>query len=294
MLRRPVEAFRRAVTAMARTPYVTLTGTGTILVAVLSIGLAAAALSTAEQLLKAWAGEVRVSVYLTRGADLAQAEAAVAALAPGRQVEAVPAAEGLRRLAKGLGEEAGLLDGVGADAIPDCVEVAAPGITLEEARALARRLREVPGAAEVDYGAAWLERLDGFLRRTRVAGLALLLLLALATAVLVSNTLRLAVYARREEIEIMKLVGATDAFVGAPFLLEGVLQGALAGGLAAAALLGLDAALLPRLAAALGPLAALPPGAVLPWPLLLGVVGGGVAIGLVASGLAILRFLRRA
>ena len=62
------------------------------------------------------------------------------------------------------------------------------------------------------------------------------LLLGLATAVLVSNTLRLAVYARREEIEIMKLVGATDAFVGAPFLLEGVLQGALAGGLAAASL----------------------------------------------------------
>jgi cell division transport system permease protein len=294
VVRRPVEALRRALTAMARSPYVTLTGTGTILVAVLSMGLTAAALSTAERLLQAWAGEVRLSVYLTRGADLARAEAAVAALAPGRKVEAVPAAEGLRRLARGLGEEARLLDGVGADAIPDCVEVAVPGITLEEARALSLRLREVPGVAEVDYGTAWLERLETFLRRARVAGLALLLLLGLATAVLVSNTLRLAVYARREEIEIMKLVGATDAFVGAPFLLEGVLQGALAGGLAVLALLGLHAALLPRLVAALGPLAALPPGAVLPWRLLLGVAGGGAAIGLVGSGLAILRFLRRA
>ncbi len=293
MVRRPVEAVRRAWTAMVRSPYVTVTGTGTIYVAVLSIGLVAAALGMAERLLGAWAGEVRISVYLDRGADLAAAGAAVAALAPGRSVEVVPAAEGLRRLAQGLGDEARLLDGVGADAIPDCVEVAVPGITLDEARALSLRLRAVPGAADVDYGTAWLERLETFVRRARVAGLALLLLLGLATAVLVSNTLRLAVYARREEIEIMKLVGATDAFVGAPFLLEGVLQGALAGGLAAASLAGLQAALLPRLAAALGPLAAVTPGAVPPWPLLLGVLGGGAAIGLLASGLAILRFLRR-
>jgi cell division transport system permease protein len=172
--------------------------------------------------------------------------------------------------------------------------VAVPGITLEEARALTLQLRQVPGAAEVDFGTAWLERLEEFLRRARMAGLALLLLLGLATAVLVSNTLRLAVYARREEIEIMKLVGATDAFVGAPFLLEGLLQGAMAGGLAAVTLLGLQAALLPRLAAAIGPLAALPPGTGPAWPLLLSVVGGGTAIGLLASGLAILRFLRRA
>jgi cell division transport system permease protein len=294
MVRRPVEALRRAWTAMVRSPYVTVTGTGTIYVAVLSIGLVAASLGMAERLLGAWAGEVRISVYLARGADLATAGAAVAALAPGRTVEVVPAAEGLRRLAHGLGDEARLLDGVGSDAIPDCVEVTVPGITLDEARALALRLREVPGAVDVDYGTAWLERLETFLGRARVAGLALLLLLGLATAVLVSNTLRLAVYARREEIEIMKLVGATDAFVGAPFLLEGVLQGALAGGLAAASLIGLRAALQPRLAAALGPLFVVPPGAVLPWPLLLGVVGGGAAIGLLASGLAILRFLRRA
>jgi cell division transport system permease protein len=294
MFRRPAEALRRAATAMVRSPYVTITGTGTILVAVLSIGLVAAALSTAERLLGAWAGEVRISVYLARGADLDQASAAVSALAPGRRVEAVPAAEGLRRLAQSLGDEARLLDGVGAEALPDSVELAVPGITLDEARALSARLRRVPGAVDVDYGTAWLERLELFLRRARVAGLGLLLVLGLATAVLVSNTLRLAVYARREEIEIMKLVGATDAFVGAPFLLEGVLQGALAGGLAAAALLGLQAALLPRLAAVLGPLAALPPGGALSWPLLLGVVGGGTAIGLLASGLAILRYLRRA
>jgi cell division transport system permease protein len=293
VLRRPVQALRRALTAMARGPYVTLTATATVFVAALLTGLFAAALSTGETLLSAWAGEVRISIYLAPGAPLEPARAAAAGLAPGRPVEAVPAAEGLRRLGESLGGEARLLDGLGPDAIPDCVEVTVSGMPLDEARALAVALRAVPGAADVDFGTAWLERLERFLGRARVAGVALLLALALATAVLVSNTLRLAVFARREEIEIMKLVGATDAFVGAPFLLEGLLQGLAGGVLAGGALLALHAALAGRLVDLVGPLGALPRAAVLPWPLLLTLAGGGALVGLLASALAILRFLRR-
>jgi cell division transport system permease protein len=290
---RPIYFTRRALEAMARGPYVTLTGTATIFVAILVIGGFAAALSGGERLLSAWAGQVHLSVYLAPGTDLEQARAAVAGLAPDRAVEAVPSALGLRRLAESLGEQARILEGVGADALPDAVEVAAPGITLEAARALAARLRQVPGAQEVDYGSAWLERLEALLRRARAAGLALLGLLALGTAVLVSNTLRLAVFSRREEIEIMKLVGATDGFVGAPFVIEGLLQGLLGGGLAAGSLLGLHLALSPRLAEAIGLVAPLSRADVLPWPLLAAMAGGGGLIGLLASSLALARFLRR-
>lgn len=291
---RPVHFTRRALEAMVRGPYVTLTGTGTIFVAALVTGLLAAALGGGERLLAAWAGEVRISVYLAPGADLAAARQAAAALAPDRVVEAVPAAEGLRRLAASLGDQAHVLDGVGADALPDAVEVAVPGITLPAARELARRLAGVPGAADVDFGTAWLERLEALLRTGRRVGLVLLGLLAAGTAVLVSNTLRLAVFARREEIEIMKLVGATDAFVGAPFLIEGLLQGLAGGGLAALALLALHAAVAPRVMAVVGLAAPLTREAVLPWPLLAGLVGGAAAVGLVASGLALARFLRHA
>jgi cell division transport system permease protein len=290
---RPVHVTRRALEAMTRGPWVALTGTATILVAALVTGLFAAALAGCQRVLDLWAGEVRVSVYLAPGADLEAARAAAAAAVPGRAVEAVPAAEALRRLAASLGGEARLLEGVGPDALPDALEVTAPGISRSEARALADRLRQVPGAAEVDDGAAWLEGLEAFLRRARVAGLSLLALLSLGTAVLVSNTLRLAVYARRDEIEIMKLVGATDAYVGAPFLVEGLLQGLLGGGLAAAALLGLHAAVAHRLAAAAGLAAPLSRAEVLPWPLLAALVGGAAAVGLLASALAVARFLRR-
>ncbi len=284
---------RRALDALRRGPFVALVAVGTIYVAVLVTGLFAAVLSGTERLLDAWGGEVQISVYLRPGADLAAARAAAARIAPGRAVEAVTSRTALERLKSSLGDEAGVLEGVGEQALPASVEVRAPGITLEAARTLARQLEAVPGAADVDYGNAWLERLETFLKRARLVGLLLMGTLSVATAVLVANTLRLAVYARRDEIEIMKLVGATDGFVGAPFLIEGLVQGLAGAGLAVLTLLGAQAALLPRLHAAVALAGRMTRADVLPTPLLLGLLAGGAALGLVASSLSLLRFLRR-
>ncbi|ABS24924.1 ABC transporter permease [Anaeromyxobacter sp. Fw109-5] len=290
---RPLRAARRALESMARGPYVALVGAATVFVAVFATGLFAGALGGAERLLAAWAGEVRLSVYLAPGADLERARAAAVALAPGRRVEAVPSEVALSRLAESLGAEAHLLDGVGPGALPDAVEIEAPGISLLDARELAARLRAVPGADDVDYGTAWLEGLERFVTRARAAGFVLFGALALATAILVSNTLRLAVFARREEIEIMKLVGATDAFVAAPFLLEGLLQGLLGAGAAVLALVGVYGLVVPRLAAAVSAAGGLTLADTLPPALLLALLGGGAGIGLLASALSVARALRR-
>ncbi|HEY6002310.1 MAG TPA: FtsX-like permease family protein [Anaeromyxobacter sp.] len=290
---RPLYFTRRAFDAMLRGPYVAFVGTATIFVAILATGLLAAALGGAERILQGWAGEVQISVYLAPGADLEAAARAARALAPGRPVEAVPAATALRRLADVLGEEARVLEGVGPGALPDAVEVRAPGISLAGARQLAGALRGIPGAAEVDYGNAWLEKLEAFVARAKIAAVVLFSALAVATAVLVSNTLRLAVFARRDEIEIMKLVGATDGFVTAPFLIEGVLQGLLGAGLAVLALLGLHALLVPRLKAAVALAGGLALRDTLPPPLLVGLLAGGGLVGLLGSALSVARTLRR-
>jgi cell division transport system permease protein len=290
---RPVYFLKRALDAMARGPYVAIVGTVTIFVAMFSIGLLAASLGGAQRLLEAWAGEVRIAVYLRPGADLVLAREEAARIAEGRRVVAVPAAKALERLAQSLGDQANVLEGVGADALPDAVEVEAPGITLAGAKALAERLRAVTGVHEIDYGNAWLEKLERFVERARFASIFLLAALSLATAILVANTLRLAVFARREEIEIMKLVGATDLFVGAPFLIEGLLQGLGGGLLAVGALLAVHAAAAPRLRAAVKLAEELSLRDTLPLPLLGALVAGGAAIGLLASTLAVLRFLRR-
>jgi cell division transport system permease protein len=292
MALRPVYFVRRALDAMRRGPYVAIVGTATIFVAVYSIGLFAASLGGAQRLLAVWAGEVRIAVYLKPGADLVLAREEAARVAEGRRVVAVPSSAALARLAESLGDQAHVLEGVGPDALPDAVEVEAPGITLVGARALAERLRAVTGADDVDYGNAWLEKLERFVERTRFAAIFLLAALSIATAVLVANTLRLAVFARREEIEIMKLVGATDAFVGAPFLIEGLLQGVLGGALAAAALLVTHAAAVPRLRAAIALAQVLTLRDTLPPSLLAALVVGGAVIGLLASALAVIRYLK--
>lgn len=290
---RPLYFVRRALDAMRRGPYVTLVGTATIFVAVFAIGLLAASLGGAQRLLEAWAGEVRIAVYLQPGADLVLAREEAARIAGDRRVVAVTSAQALARLAESLGDQAHVLEGVGADALPDAVEVEAPGISLAGAKELADRLRGITGAHEVDYGNAWLEKLERFVERARFASIFLLASVALATAVLVANTLRLAVFARREEIEIMKLVGATDAFVGAPFLIEGLLQGLAGGLLAVGALFAAHAAAAPRLRAAVKLAESLTVRDTLPPALILSLVAGGAGIGLLASTLAVVRFLRR-
>lgn len=290
---RPIYFTRRALAAMRRGPYVALVGTATIFVAVFATGLFAAALGGAERLLAAWAGQVQLSAYLAPGADLERVRAAAAELAPGRSVRAVPAAVALRELALELGEEARVLDGVGPGALPDAVEVSAPGISLADARALAARLEALPGVAEVDYGNAWLEGLERLVARAKLAAVVLFAALAVATAVLVSNTLRLAVFARRDEIAIMKLVGATDGFVAAPFLIEGLVQGLLGAGLAVAALLGVHAAVVPRLRGAVAAAQDLSLADTLPPALVAVLLGAGALVGLLGSALSVARTLRR-
>lgn len=289
---RPLYALGRAVDALRRGPLLAAVATGTLFVAVLVTGLFAATLRGAERLVEAWGGEVSISVYLRAGADLEAARAAASAMAPGLAVEAVTPAQALARLRVSLGRDAGALDGVEAAVLPASVEIRAPARSAAAVRQLAARLVAIPGAAEVDSGSAFLDTLERLLSRVRVAGGALLAFLALATAILVANTLRLAIHARRDEIEIMKLVGATDAFVRAPFLVEGFLQGVAGAGLAVATLFGAWAVAAPRLRAVAPIVAELRRPDVLPASLLVALLAGGTLLGVAASALAAARLSR--
>jgi cell division transport system permease protein len=90
---------------------------------------------------------------------------------------------------------------------------------------LAARLGSEPGVADVRYDRRWLSRLGSAVRFVRTVGLVIVALLAVAAALTVANVVRLAAYARRDEIEIMQLVGAPFAFIRGPFVAEGILQG---------------------------------------------------------------------
>jgi cell division transport system permease protein len=286
-------AFRRAMDALVRAPTVTAVAIGTIYVAILLTGALAAALEPGARLLAGWSSDVPVTVFLRDGADLEAARAAARALAPDAVVDAIPPAQAMRTLRASLGAQAGVLDGLADEVLPPSLEVRLPALTHARALSLATRLRDVPGVAAVDDGALWVARLEELMARVRQAGLILLAILGAATAVLVSNTLKLAVYARRDEIEIMKLVGATDLYVGAPILLEGAIHGLAGAALALASLAAAVWVLLPRLRAAVPIASPLTPGDVLPGRLVAALVVSGILLGVVASAIALRRFLRR-
>jgi cell division transport system permease protein len=120
--------------------------------------------------------------------------------------------------------------------LPDTFVVRAAGGGAPALEALAGTLRALPGVASVQVDSAWAERLAALARIGRLALAALAVLLATGLVAVTFNTIRLQILTQREEIEVSRLLGATDAFVRRPFFYQGVLQG-LAGGLLALVIL---------------------------------------------------------
>ncbi|WP_447969077.1 cell division protein FtsX [Nitrospira sp. M1] len=130
-------------------------------------------------------------------------------------------------------EESYLLNGIGDNPLPaSFVATVAPHDRVSDlVAALASRVKTLSGVEHVRYSRDWVERLTLFTSYLEVGALSIGLILALASMTIISNTVRLAFYARREEIEILRLIGATGAFIAIPYLIEGAVLGALGGGL---------------------------------------------------------------
>lgn len=222
-------------------------GRGSSAFAVMAIALALIVLGAlltvtwnAEQLLARWSSAAEFSVYLRDEATSDQRGAVETAidqsgLAEGR--EYVSKAEALTRFRREFAELSELTSGFDENPFPASIEVRVrPGAEHEIAEALIKRLLAMPGVADARYDRDWLTRVSAGLGTIRAAGVALALLMAVAAAVTVATVVRLGLRARREELEIMELVGAPLAFIRGPFVAEGFLQGGIGAILAIAAL----------------------------------------------------------
>ncbi len=137
-------------------------------------------------------------------------------------------------LKKSMKGHESILEGVGPDTLPASLEVKLSGKHTDAAGldAIAARLKALDWAGEVQYSKEWVEKFSSFLRFIELGALLIGVFLAAATVFIISNTIRLAVYARKDEIEILSLVGASVAYIKAPFFIEGVAQGVFGGVLA--------------------------------------------------------------
>lgn len=179
--------------------------------------------------------EPQLSVFLKPEAKRAELEARLRADARVAALRFVPRDEALAelRVAEGLADVVAALE---RNPLPDAFVVRAAGGSAHALEELARALQALPGVANVQVDSAWAERLAALARIGRLALAALATLLATGLVAVTFNTIRLQILTQREEIEVSRLLGATDAFVRRPFFYQGVLQG-LAGGLLALVIL---------------------------------------------------------
>ncbi len=236
-------SFDEALASLWRGRHSGLLSTATIALALFVLGAFLLVTTNLERLAAEWSRSAELSVYLTDDVTPAQRRAIETLLAPGDVIASrdyLSKADALSRFKQTFGDLATTLEGLGDNPLPASIEVrlqpgAGVAATVES---LSAKTRGMPGVADVRYDRQWLNRLLGAVAVIRGVGIALAAVLTFAAALTVANVVRLGLYARRDELEIMQLVGAPQVYIRGPFVMEGVLQGGI-GALVALALLGL-------------------------------------------------------
>lgn len=181
--------------------------------------------------------EMRMFVYLKDGVAEAAArdmQMRLLALEGVEEVVFVSKDEALRSFRETLGESRDMLDALDGNPLPDAfrVKVKPDYIRSDRLEKLATDVAKWDGVEEARYGEQWLERGEKLVRGFYIADLFIGLIIFLSVIFVIVNTVRLTVLSRRRTIEVAVLVGATNAYVRIPFLIEGAAQGAVASGLA--------------------------------------------------------------
>jgi cell division transport system permease protein len=223
--------FSRALTNVRQNIFVNVVTVGTITLALLIVSLFLLVFVNLENAAENWSERVQVTVYFDH--ELAAQEQAalrgrIMAIPGAAHIGYVSRDEALKRFTARLRGQETLLEGVRSDILPTSFEISLKRASRDTqgVEAFVASLKRIPGITEVQYGEEWVRRFNTFLNFMRLVGALLGVFLVIAVVFIVSNTIKLTIYSRRDELEVMALVGATRFFIKAPFLIEGVLQGA--------------------------------------------------------------------
>ena len=259
-------------------------------VAFVCLGAALLVLTNLRAIEERWSHAGRASVYLKDSATQQDVDLFRAALAsvPGvTQVRYVSSGQARTEFGKEEIAQAADLAALPVEAFPASIELdVKPDMAESELDDMVAKLRQLPAVDDVETYQTWTDRLARLVRGG-VAAAALLALVVFASVLaVVGSTIRLALQRRKTEVEVLRLVGATDGFVKGPFLIEGSAQGAL-GAMGALMLLGaLFLVVRGRLDGELAALIGVDP-TFLPWPVVLGMVGVGAFLGMTAAALGL-------
>ena len=250
-----------------------------------------------QRLIGGWTESAELAVYLrddARSEDVAALQETLNKSGLAASVQYASKEEARREFARDFPDLASAAAGLDRNPFPASFAVRLNARARDASGAIDTMIAAVnaaPGVADVRYDRTWLARLNGTVRVIRGAGLAIIILLAVASAMTVGNVVRLAAMARRDEVAIMELVGAPFAYIRGPFIAEGLMQGGLGALIAVAALLGTFAAIRARYGAFMADAVGLTGMAFVPTQILLLLVVGGMALGCL-GGFAVARGVR--
>lgn len=291
---RTIEYYIREVfISLRRNNWMSVASIGTVAVSLFIFGMFLMMVMNMNKLAENMESQVQINVYLLDKVDRQQARDIEKDLKEIEGVESVGFVtkdEAMERFKDRLGDQKTLLDALDeTNPLPDSFEVTVTNPDL--VKTAAEKMEKLDGVECAKYGQDVMEHLFEITRLLRIFGFTLMLVLAFATLFIISNTIRLTVFARRKEIAIMKYVGATDWFIRWPFVMEGMVLGLFGSIIAAMVLRTAYTAMAEKVYDTLAFFPLIPEQPFLTYITII-VVISGMVVGAIGSAVSIKKFLK--
>ncbi len=284
---------REAILSIRRNRLMSIASVSTVAVSLLILGMFTLMILNMNNLANILESQVQVTAYLSDEAkqeDITALGNKIKALPGVTKLDFVGKEEALQRFAQRLGEQRELLDSLGkSNPLPNSYEIHVD--TPERVKAIAQEVKNFDKIEQARFGQEVIEQLFSLTRILRIGGVFLIVFLALAALFIISNTIRITVFSRRKEVNIMKYVGATDWFIRWPFLIEGMVLGFLGSLVAVLLLTWTYGMIVDRVHATLAFLPLVPRFPMLTY-LSLALVLTGTGIGALGSSISLRKFLK--
>lgn len=287
--------FKEAFGSLWRNYFMTIAALVTVFLSIVVLGGVLVFVYTTDALLADVEGKVELAVYLQTNPDptpdeTASLQAEIMSWPEVKSVAFVSREDGLKRLEEDVFKDhPEVLDQFQKNMLPLLFEISLSDPHMVDT--VAARFDDNPIVEDIRYNKVVAERLFSVTAQVRNFLVIFIVLQGIVAVLLISNTIRLSIFARKREVEIMRLVGATNWFIRWPFLIEGMFVGLVGAAAAAAVVLVLNTVLLGKISSAL-PFMTVPLDAVPYTLLILILLGVGIVIGVLGSSFGLRRLLK--